>query len=424
MVERIRHVPLASLKRWAGNYRVGDVDAIVRSLVRFGFNGALRVWRGEVMAGNHCLVALQTVQATGAPPPDGITVEDGQWLVPTIDVSHLSRTEATAYAVADNRTAELATNDPERLSELLSSFDVDTLEATGYSRDDLDDLLASLAGNEPKELEDAEPEDPLGPDFGETRVKPGEIWSLGEHRLMCGDSTDPAQLAALMASDRADLVATDPPYLVDYTGDDRVKKDGKPGGKDWSKLYREVDLRDPAGFFRAVVAAALPLAKAKAAWYWWHAESRAAELRQAWESAGLLAHQNIIWVKPVAAMGYACYSYRHEPCLMGWKKGNKPVMHLLDPQPDTVWEVDWEGKARLVGNQHPTQKPLELFAIPMRKHTKPGAVTLELFSGSGSHLLAAEKEGRRARAMEIVPEFCEVAIRRWEKATGCEARIA
>jgi hypothetical protein len=140
--------PLSELSRWDRNYRVGNVEAIVASIVRFGFNGTLRVWKdGCVMAGNHAFVALETMRANGAKPPRGIEVKGKEWFVPTVDVSHLSRLEAEAYAVADNRTQELGQNDPERLAALLADIKSGTgsLDGVGYSEAELEALLKAAA---------------------------------------------------------------------------------------------------------------------------------------------------------------------------------------------------------------------------------------------------------------------------------------
>jgi hypothetical protein len=124
-------------------------------------------------------------------------------------------------------------------------------------------------------------------------------------------------------------------------------------------------------------------------------------------------------VKPTATFGHSYFRWRHEPCAFGWKKGHKPAHGF--GQVDTVWEADWEGKARVVGNEHPTQKPTRLFEMPIELHTSRGAIVLEPFSGSGSQIIAAEKTGRRCRAIEISPHFVDAAIRRFEKATGKSA---
>ncbi len=127
-------------------------------------------------------------------------------------------------------------------------------------------------------------------------------------------------------------------------------------------------------------------------------------------------------MKPSSTFTYAYYRWAHETCVFGWRQGHKPP-HYLKNGMTSVWEVDWEGKQRIVGNEHPTQKPLRLFEIPMGQHTKSGEVVLEPFSGSGSQIIAAERLGRRCRAMELEPGFVDVAVRRWEKATGKTATL-
>ena len=259
-------------------------------------------------------------------------------------------------------------------------------------------------------VEDEAPEPPENP-----VTKPGDLWLLGDHRLLCGDSTKPEDVGRVMHGQKADLFQTDPPYLVDYTGADRPNA----SGKDWSAQYKEIEIKDAGAFFGAVFRAAVAVTKEDAAWYCWHAHKRAAEIEAAWASLGVLNHQQIVWVKPTALHGYSFWPYQHEPCLMGWKKGHKPA-HDGDNSHEisTVWMVDWQGKRRVVGNEHPTQKPVELFARPYRKHTRPGHVGFEPFSGSGSQLIAAEQLGRRCYAIEVEPAFVDVAVERWENLTG------
>jgi DNA modification methylase len=159
-----------------------------------------------------------------------------------------------------------------------------------------------------------------------------------------------------------------------------------------------------------------------AAIYCWHAHKRCGEIQRIWHDLGILDHQQIVWVKPTAVFGRSVFHYRHEPCMLGWKKGEMPP-HDGSHQYDTAWEVDWNGKGRIIGNEHPTEKPVELFARPLRKHTRRGEVVFEPFSGSGSQIIAAEQLGRLCRAMEISPPFVDVAIRRWERATGKVATL-
>jgi DNA modification methylase len=220
-----------------------------------------------------------------------------------------------------------------------------------------------------------------------------------------------------MDGEQAALCATDPPYLVDYTGERPDHDGGNEGGKDWSDTYREVEITDADGFFRGVFTNVLRVLAPNSAVYCWHAHKRQALIARVWEDLGILDHQQIVWVKPTAVFGRVFWHFRHEPCMMGWRQGSMPE-HDSDHQFNSVWEIDWEGKKRVVGNEHPTQKPVEIFARPMRKHTKPGDVVFEPFSGSGSQLVAAEQQGRRCRAMELEPRFVDVALARWSAFTN------
>lgn len=220
-----------------------------------------------------------------------------------------------------------------------------------------------------------------------------------------------------MAGDKATLVATDPPYLVDYTGDRPNKS-----GKDWSDRYKEIEITDSDAFFRAVFANVLEVLAPGAPLYCWHAHKRCGDIQRIWRDLGILDHQQIIWVKPTPVFGRVFYPFRHEPCMMGWRQGSKPK-HDGQHELTSVWEVDWQGKSRVVGNAHPTEKPVELFAIPMRKHTQPGDVVFEPFSGSGSQLIAAESLQRRCRTIEISPPFVDAGVLRWQQFTGKEALL-
>jgi DNA modification methylase len=228
-------------------------------------------------------------------------------------------------------------------------------------------------------------------------------------------------------------VATDPPYLVDYTGE-RLGS-----GKDWTQVYDEKAMGDPEEFFTDVFSRVLDVLAPHAAVYCWHAFKRYPLLQSVWRKLGLLDHQQVIWVKPVAVVGRSLYHWQHEPCLVGWREGSMPKLDRKEvtssvvvinagmvhgSEAADVWIQDWEGRKRPAGNEHPTQKPVELFARPMRKHTKEGAICFEPFSGSGSQLIAAEQLKRRVRAMELEPVFVDVAVRRWQAFTGQAATLA
>ena len=268
-------------------------------------------------------------------------------------------------------------------------------------------------------------------------TKPGDLWILGDHRLLCGDSTKEEDVTRLMDGQQADLLATDPPYCVDYTGKDRPG-----GGRDWSNVYHEVDIPDASEFMRSFYSVALKFIKPHTALYLWHASKRRSEIEVVCKDLNILIHQQIIWVKPCVILTYSFYSWRHEPCLLMWVKGQKPPYRPKDksigsvwsidfvrsgdpttPEYHTdVWELDWEGKKR--GStiaEHPTVKPTEVFAIPIRVHTQVGNICFEPFCGSGSQIIAAERLNRRCFAMELEPFFVDVAVKRWEEFTGKKA---
>ncbi len=380
------------------------VDHVAASIRRFGFRQPLVAKRsGEVIAGNTRLKAAKKL---------GITEVPVGWF----DGSDL---DATAYQIADNRTHEFSEWDDESLAKLLSELrEEDALDGVGFTATDIDRLLREVGVEGGNAIDDAGPEPPP-----ETPVsRRGDLWLLGDHRLLCGDSTNADDVARVLDGETAALLSTDPPYCVDYTGNDRPVHDGKPSGKDWSHVYREVDIKDLGAFLDQILGAVLPRVRDDAAIYVWHAHVQQPVIAAAFERHGLLLHQVLVWVKPTATFGHSFYRWKHEPCAFGWKRGNKPAHGFGDLE--SVWEADWEGKARVVGNEHPTQKPTRLFEIPMEQHTAPGAVVLEPFSGSGSQLVAAEKLGRRCRALEISPAFVDAAIRRFERATGRKAALA
>ena len=398
----IKRVAIDSLHPDPANARKHDernLDAIRASLVRFGQREPL-----VVQARTQRLIAghgrRDAMKALGWAHCDVVEVD-------------LDDVQAAALGIALNRSAELGEWDEPALAALLESLRAENaLDGTGFSTAELDALLADLDTGTGTLIDDPGPGEPPGNPV----TRPGDLWILGEQRLLCGDATKRADIQRVLAGEKAALLSSDPPYCVNYTGNDRPIHDGKPSGKDWSALYREVDITDLGAFMDGVFAACLPEITDDAAIYIWHAHVQQPVIAACFERHGLLLHQILVWVKPTATFGHCFYRWRHEPCAFGWKRGNKPSHGYGDME--TVWEADWEGKSRVVGNEHPTQKPLRLFEIPMEQHTAKGAIVLEPFSGSGSQLLAAEKLLRRCRAVEISPAFVDVAVRRWELATG------
>jgi DNA modification methylase len=250
----------------------------------------------------------------------------------------------------------------------------------------------------------------------------------GGHRLLCGSSTESDAVARLMDDERAMLVATDPPYLVDYKGGDHPSSSAASAAsratknKDWSDTYREGGADE---FFAEFIATGIAAAATLGApWYIWHADRRVVELKTAMTRCGLLAHQHIIWVKSRAVLTYSHFMIGHESCLYGWLEGHAPPVDRRPPaNAQTVWQIDGKIEDGATG-VHPTQKPVEIVARPIRDHTKPGELIYEPFSGSGTAFIAAEKEGRRCNGMELSPSFVDVIVKRWQGFTGRQAVLA
>ena len=399
----IELVPITSLLACPSNPRHNDaaVPHVAASIRRFGFQQPIVAKdSGEIVVG-HTRFKAATILGLKEVPVLRFRGTD---------------LDAVAYQIADNKTHEFSSWDESALAMLLNQLRAeDAIEGVGFATDDIDRMVRELEARTQadRNLLDDGPE--VAPAIAAT--KPGDLWLLGSHRLLCGDATLLSDVHRVMAGEKAALVATDPPYMVDYTGE-------RPNdsGKDWTGTYREVDIKDSKGFFRSAFTNVLAVLAPKAAIYAWHAHKRCGEIQAIWKELGILDHQQIIWVKPTPVFGRVFYPFRHEPCMMGWRQGDKPE-HDGAHDHNSVWEVDWDGKARIVGNEHPTEKPVELFARPIKKHTMPGDVIFEPFCGSGTQLIAAERTGRRCRAIEIVPAFVDVEIRRWQKATGQAATL-
>ncbi|CAM3631923.1 DNA methylase [Thalassospira profundimaris] len=416
----IETVPVDRLIPYARNARThdeGQVAQIAGSIAEFGFVNPILIGEdGGVIAGHGRLMAARK-----------LGLDD----VPVIRLGHLSETQRRALIIADNKIAENAGWDEELLRlELadLKAQDFD-LDLTGFDLSEIDRLLESEDGEQQAGgfvAEDTIPEPPVEP-----VSRPGDLWLLGDHRLLCGDSTNADDVKRLMNGERAILFATDPPYLVDYDGTNHPQNSarkakvakgdtsGTDGNKDWSATYG-VTWDDSSqgpdlyrGFIKAAIAEAI---EPNAAWYCWHASRRQAMLEEVWTEMGAFQHQQIIWNKEKGVLTRSRYLWKHEPCLMGWIKGNMPPKADGAEFLPSVWDI--HGLSGEERPDHPTPKPLDCFATPMRQHVEPGGLCYEPFSGSGSQIMAGESVGRRVFAMEISPVYVDVAVERWQKATG------
>ncbi|MBK9386049.1 MAG: DNA modification methylase [Planctomycetes bacterium] len=410
----VEEVPIGRLFLSPSNPRRNDqaVPHVAASLRRFGWRQPVVAKpSGEVIAGNTRLKAAQSLGMERVP----VVWFDGPDL------------EATAFAIADNKTHEFAEWDEPALAKLLHELRAeDGLEGVGFDDGEIDRLLEEFDLGEQREVEDpGEVEPPADP-----ISQRGDVWLLGDHRLMNGDSTSEADMARLMGNDVAMLLASDPPYLVSYDGTNhpsehhkragRTASEGKEvGNRNWDQY---IDPESSVEFFAAWLRVALKHCIDRVPIYQWFASKRGSLVDEAWRQNGLLQHQQIIWVKTRGVLTRSMFLWSHEPCVFGWREGFMPEKDRRPPPSErTVWEIAQpdEGGRSL----HPTCKPLEIFERPLRYHTLPGEIVLEPFNGSGSQLIAAERLGRKCRSMELSPGFVDAALQRWEKATGRQATL-
>jgi len=398
-------LPLEQLIPYARNPRknADAIATVAASLKEFGWRQPIVVDEDMViLAGHTRLEAARQVGLETAP------VHVARGLTPA---------QARAFRLMDNRAHENAAWDEALLGlefqDLLGeNFD---LKLTGFSDAELDRVLAeAVEGTEPQEGGTPPvviPEPPRNP-----AARTGDLWLLGKHRLLCGDSTKPEDVRRLMNGERATLFASDPPYLVDYDGSNHPtrNKDWSPSyGTTWDDASQGAELYD--GFIRAAIDEAIT---EDAAWYCWHASRRQAMLEACWEKAGAFVHQQIIWVKDRGVLTRSHYLWKHEPCFFGWIKGKRPPTIAEEMLPSTWVIPSLAGEER---PDHPTPKPLDCFAIPMRQHVARGGLCYEPFSGSGSQIMGGEATGRRVFAMEISPAYVDVGVERWQAETGRDA---
>ena len=316
-------------------------------------------------------------------------------VVPCVIADDLTEEQIKAYRLADNKVAELAEWDFDLLgAELDSIIKIDMCDF-GFD--------FNLEEEEKEVVEDEfEMELPVEP-----RAKLGDIYQLGNHRLMCGDSTSITDVEKLMGGDLADMLLTDPPYNVDYEG------------KTKDKLKIENDKMDNDNFRQFLIDAfsnADMVMKAGAVFYIWHADSEGYNFRGACFDVGWKVRQCLIWNKNSMVMGRQDYHWKHEPCLYGWKDG---AGHLWASDRKQTTVISFDRPTR--NDLHPTMKPVPLFDYQIKNNTKGEDIVLDLFGGSGTTIMACEQNERRAYTMEFDPRYVDVIINRWEQFTGEKA---
>ena len=392
-IERWPTEKLVPYARNARTHSEEQVAQIAASIVEFGFtNPILAGSDGVIVAGHGRLAAAQKL---------------GLDTVPVVVLDHLTPTQRRALIIADNRIAENAGWDDAMLRIELQSLQEDgfNLDITGF---DADALAEIMAGEET--TVDGQTDDDAVPEVSATTIsRPGDVWELGNHRLVCGDATDPKSYELLMADAQANMVFTDPPYNVDYANSAKDKMRGK------DRPILNDNLGD--GFYDFLLAALTPmLERCAGATYIAMSSSELDTLQQAFRAAGGKWSTFIIWAKNTFTLGRADYQRQYEPILYGWPEGAQ--RHWCgDRDQGDVWNIKKPQKNDL----HPTMKPVELVERAIRNSSRPGNVVLDPFGGSGTTLIAAEKSGRVARLIELDPKYVDVIVRRWEEFTGQQA---
>lgn len=428
---KIVMMPVEELTPYDNNTRAhndDDVGQIARSIQRYGFNDPIGIWSDQnlIVEGHGRLMAAKSL---------------GMTEVPCIRLDHMTDDQRREYGIMHNKTAELSSWDFEALERELQDLD---LSEFGLSFDP-DEAVADTEEALLEAVQEDEVPEPPNDDPEKGPIRPptsrhGQIWQLGQHRLMCGDSTNEDDVRTLMDGETADCMITDPPYNVAIENSQGMR-------------LQNDDLNDEAfyEFLKAAMASGARSLKPGGAFYVWHADKTARIFEAAIKEAGLAPKAMIIWVKNNAQWSMIQdYRQRHEPCFYGWRPG---AAHWFTPdrtqttvQEDQADFSKWS-KAQLVelceqlvngddavpnsiiyeakplkDADHPTRKPVRLIARTMRNSTRPAELVLDLFGGSGTTMIAAEQLGRRAYLMELEPRYCDVIVERWEKWTGKKAQ--
>jgi DNA modification methylase len=396
LADKIEQWPTAKLVPYARNARTHSDDQVAQiaaSIAEFGFtNPILAGSDGVIVAGHGRLAAAQKL---------------GLEVVPVVVLDHLSPTQRRALVIADNRIAENAGWDDVMLRIEIAALQDDDfdLSLTGFDADALAELMA---GDESDGQ--GQTDDDAMPEMPETPVsRPGDVWLLGGHRLLCGDSTVADSYDRLLDGAPVDMVFTDPPYNVNYANSAKDKMRGK------DRAILNDNLGD--GFYDFLLAALTPtIAHCRGGIYVAMSSSELDVLQAAFRAAGGKWSTFIIWAKNTFTLGRADYQRQYEPILYGWPEGAQ--RHWCgDRDQGDVWNIRKPQKNDL----HPTMKPVELVERAIRNSSRPGNVVLDPFGGSGTTLIAAEKSGRLARLIELDPKYVDVIVRRWQGWTGKQA---
>lgn len=409
---RIEYLPVESLKPYERNAKLHPAEQVAqikRSIEDNGMNDPIGIWGKDntIVEGHGRWLACK---------------ELGMQTVPVIRLDHMTDAQRKEYALIHNQTT------------MNSGLDLDILN---MELADLPDFDADFYGFELQEPDNVK-EDDYNPEIPEEpKAKRGEIYRLGRHRLMCGDSTSAEDVRALVNGDPIDMLLTDPPYNLNvgncFSINEARKRHMRQDGLVIANDHMESN--DFFQFLRSAFVNARSTMRAGAAFHVWHAESESVNFRNAIKESGMTVRQMLIWVKSSPVFGRQDFHRQYEPvlvgdielededdqrgyesCLYGWKDGAKHSWYKKRKEKDVLYF-----DKPVASKEHPTMKPILLFDYEMKCNTKPGDKVLDLFGGSGTTIMAAEQNGRDAYVMEFDPRFVDVIIDRWEKFTGEKA---
>ena len=390
---KIENADINTIKPYENNPRKlkdSAIDKVAMSLKEYGFRQPIVVDKDRVIVVGHTRYRASKKLGFKEVP---ITIAD-----------NLTPEQINAYRIADNRTAEESEWDSELLKMEIKDLEAKDfkLDLLGFNEDQLNDMLFEEKQGLTDEDEVPEaPEEPIS--------KLGDIWKLGNHKLICGDSTILNNYEKLFNENKADLLMTDPPYNVDYEG------------KTKDKLTIQNDSKNDDDFLQFLTDAfnncAIHL-KLGCSFYIFHSDWYGLEFRQSIKNSDLELKQNLIWAKNSMVMGRQDYQWQHEPCLYGWKRGASHSWYS-DRKQTTIIKYDRPSKSKL----HPTMKPVGLVEYLIKNSSKQEDIILDPFLGSGTTLMACEKQGRICYGVELDPKYCDVIIKRWENFTGAKAKL-
>lgn len=423
---KVQWLTVKELQPYVNNPRKNDkaVEAVAASIQSFGFNVPITVDKDHVIVTGHTRLKA--------------AIKLGMTEVPVIVLDNLDEAQVKAFRLADNKVGELADWDLDQLAVELEDLK-NEIDMTEYGF----------------EMEEQEADNVKEDDFvinppAKPKAKIGDVYMLGGHRLMCGDSTNLEHIEKLMDFAEADCLITDPPYNVDYGELQKARLKVAPerfkGANDTPIENDKMTDEQFVGFMESTLGNADSVMRPGAAFYIWHATISDYATQQAMRNIGWQMRQILIWNKSSLCLGFSDYQWKHEPCFYGWKKGThyftsdrtqatviedqinidklklaeaKDLLRkLLEPKEETT--VLWEHKP-LANSEHPTMKPVKLIARIMANSTKKGDIVLDIFGGSGTTIIAAEQLHRRCFMMEYDPKFVDVIIKRYEEFTGDKA---